>query len=86
MAEPIEDGDKYTDQCGNEFILDEMSHVNINELTITVFHERSDEELENVQDHFTVEVQDVDDITVKRGLDGKQMAKYLCEKLQEYNF
>lgn len=67
-----------------KFELQKVSNASFNERYITVFKECSDEELETVQDHFTIQVVDIDEVTVlEHGLSPSKIVERLLEITEE---
>lgn len=82
----LEDGDTI-EINGDEFILDLVDTFTANEWTVKVFHERSDEELTDVQDHFTVEVFEIDMVTDRRhNLQTVELIKLVFSHLNNLGF
>lgn len=79
--EQIEDG-QTIELFGEEFTLDLVETFSINEWTINVFHEQSDDELSDVQDHFTVEVVECGEVTSQRNnLSSHSLIKHIFSEL-----
>jgi len=83
----IEDGDDYTNEYGEEFTLS-LTNQYVNgelEFELYVYQECSDEELETVQDHFTVQIISQGDVEeTLHGLRTVEVAKAIIDSMKQF--
>lgn len=83
--EPLENGSTI-ELYDEEFTLSLVDSFSVNEFTINVFHEQSDDELTDVQDHFTAEVVEMGEVTdCQHNLGAVDLTKFIFRTLNGLN-